>query len=145
SITNTCICSSAIGHSFLVANINGKLYLLDPSYRQFFYLNKEYQEMYIKGLKVKSFSPYHYALELNSKITIDFLTKGYMELTNEFAFVYGNSFAKTLTNVLDDYKFINIPGEVFIRSFLKGKESLRQYDYLEIKTNCEELDYLHRN
>ncbi|MEG2457950.1 MAG: hypothetical protein RSB41_03575 [Bacilli bacterium] len=139
-ITTSAIGPSVVGHSFIVASINNKLYLIDPSYRQFYFLDKTYEELYIKRLRIKSFSPYHYALELNKDIIEDFLSNGFMPLNADTAYVYGNSFVKTTTNVLDDYPFTNVNGEVFINSFLKGNELLRKYDYNEIEVLNKDND-----
>lgn len=135
-ITNKCIASNVIGHSFLVADFkeNG-LYLIDPSFIQFLYLDHTYEELYIKHIRIKSKSPFYYAKEINPKLLLSFLQKGFMKLNEESAFLYGNSFYRTLNSIDDQFVFEDISGKDLINQFLKGNELLRKYEYPEIELN----------
>lgn len=125
------------GHSFLLANFNDNLYLIDPAYVQFKY--DKTKDLYIKGLKCKSYSPYHYAQIINKEACDNLINKGYMPLTEENAFWYGNSFNKTKTNIPSDIEITEINGNTFIRSFLNGNEIPTRYD------EYEEISELERN
>lgn len=131
-ITNKCIMPNVVGHSFIVATINNKNYIIDPTFIQFACVN--YEELYINHLRIKSKSPFYYACKINRDYTSSLINNGYLELNEDTAYFYGNSFYHTLTNVKDDYKFIDIDGNTLINNFLNGDEILRKYDYDEIET-----------
>jgi len=139
-ITNKCITENIVGHSFIVADFEeygNKKYIIDPSYIQFLYLNDKEDDIYINDLRVKSKSPFYYAREINKDITSKFLKNGYMELNEENAFLYGNSFYKTKTGIPNSYEIPLINGKTYIHSFIKGNEVLRKYDYPEIETSIK--------
>lgn len=135
-ITNKSIREGIVGHSFIVADFKeygGGVYLIDPAFIQFYYLNDEMDDMYINNIRVKSKSPYYYANKIDSNLLNSLITKGYLELNEESAYFYGNSFYYTLVGIIKDYKIIPIPGSVYLNSFFKGKETLNTYDYDLIK------------
>lgn len=139
-ITNKCITENIVGHSFIVADFEefgDKKYIIDPSYIQFLYLNDKEDDMYINDLRVKSKSPFYYAHKINKDITNEFLKNGYMELNEENASLYGNSFYKTKVGINSSYEFPLISGKTYINSFTKGNEILRKYDYPEIETSVK--------
>lgn len=129
-ITNKCVMPNVVGHSFIVATINNNDYIIDPSFIQFAYI--EFNDMYINHLKVKSKSPIEYAINIDKDLTRTLMANGYMELNEESAYWYGNTFYHTLTNIKDDYKFKDIPGKELIEKFMEGNEVLRKYEYPEI-------------
>lgn len=133
SLTNKCIMPNVVGHSFIVATINNINYIIDPTFIQFACM--EFDDLYLNHFRVKSKSPFYYASIINKEKTISLISKGYLELNEETAYFYGNSFYYTLTNIKDDYVFKSINGNTFINSFLKGNEVLRNYDCEEIKTS----------
>lgn len=132
-ITNKCIMPNVIGHSFIIATINNKNYIIDPTFIQFKYLSTD--DLYINHLRVKSKSPYYYAININKELTNTLINKGYIILNEETGYFYGNSFYNTLTNIYDNYILNNINGKIYVNSFLKGNEILRNYGYEEINTN----------
>lgn len=132
-ITNKCVMPNVVGHSFIIANISNKNYIIDPSFVQFMHLNSDYDDLYINNFRIKSKSPYYYASKIDADMTSCLLEKGYLELNEESAYLYGNAFYRTMTNIPINYPFNNIDGQIFINSFLKGKETLRKYDYDEIE------------
>lgn len=129
-VTNKCVMPNVVGHSFIVATINNSNYIIDPAFIQFAFL--DFNELYINNLRIKSKSPFDYALKINKNMTKELVTHGYIKLTEQSAYWYGNSFYYTLTNIKDDYKFKDISGNLYVKSFLKGKERLHKYDYPEI-------------
>ena len=58
-----------------------------------------------------------------------------MKLNEESAFLYGNSFYRTLNSIDDQFVFEDISGKDLINQFLKGNELLRKYEYPEIELN----------
>ncbi|MBQ7139913.1 MAG: hypothetical protein IJO32_00235 [Bacilli bacterium] len=139
-ITNKSISDNIIGHSFIIADFSeygNKKYIIDPSYIQFLYSNDKDNDIYINDLRVKSKSPFYYAHKINKDITNEFLKNGYMELNEENAFLYGNSFYKTKTGIPSSYEIPLISGKVYMNSFIKGNEILRKYDYKEIETSIK--------
>lgn len=131
--THKCIMPNIIGHSFVVLNYSDNLYLIDPAYVQFKY-DDSYKDIYVEDIRVKSNSPYYYAKQIGGDIIEDLIDKGYMPLTQESAYLYGNSFYHTLLGIPKDYKFSNISGNVYIDAFKRGNDKLQQYSqYAEIK------------
>ena len=128
--TNKVISDNVTGHSFIVANISGTLYLIDPSFVQFKF--DESDEIIIKNIKCKAKSPYKYMIMIDEKIAELLSSKGYIKLDNYTAFVYGNSFYLTKTNIPSNIKLKPFTGEVLVRSFMKGNEPLRNYGYGDI-------------
>lgn len=132
-LTNSSIMPDVIGHSFITMTYNGQTYLIDPAFRQFKVNNREYRDLYINNSRCLSISPYETGIKINKKVIEELVSKGYLKLTNEIAKVYGDTFYHTLTGISPDYQFMDIPGDVYLNSFLKGHERLRKYDeYQEI-------------
>ena len=140
NITNKCVSSNVIGHSFVVASFrdyNQGDYIIDPSFIQFLYLNDDYDDLYINHLRIKSKSPFYYARAIDKELTLELLRKGYLKLTSRSAYLYGNCFLHTKVCISDDSVIDNIDGNIYINSFFKGNEQLRVYDYpdIEISSN----------
>ena len=139
-ITNRCVANNVVGHSFIVADFkeNG-LYIIDPTFIQFLYLDHEFKDLYINHLRIKSRSPFHYARQINPKLLLKFLQNGFIRLTEESAYLFGNSFYRTLTSVDDKFIFKDIDGKTLINQFLKGDEILKDYGYPEIKIKKKQV------
>lgn len=107
---------NATGHSFVVAVFNNKNYLIDPAFEQFYYNDDKYDDMVVNGIRVKSKSPFHYGFNINKDVINNLISKGYMELTDYNAFVYANSFYKTITGSdYDTQSFIE--GDILLNVF----------------------------
>ena len=143
--TQASITNSIIGHSFLTFQIlvEGKIknYLIDPTYIQFFkkdkcthnnyYVSPMYQDIVLitpdPGFFIKN----------EMKDSCNFLLNhGYIELTEEMARMYGDSFYNTKTGVsYSNLTYQTIPGSVYINSFMKDN------DYVsKTEKELEELD-----
>lgn len=131
-ITNKAVMPNVVGHSFIVAAINDNNYIIDPAFIQFALM--DFEELYINHLRIKPKSPIYYASLIDKEVTKSLLINGYVKLDERSAYLYGNCFYQTLTNVKDDYIFKNKEGRKYISEFLKGNEKLRKYDYDEIET-----------
>lgn len=125
------ISSTCTGHSFTIANIDDKLYLIDPAYIQFKY--DDTKDLYIKNIRCLSYSPYYYANKLNKEECSNLINNGYMPLTIDNAYWYGNSFYKTTTNIPSDFILSDIPGKTLIDSFILGNEKLHDYGYTSVE------------
>ena len=128
--TNKVISSQVVGHSFIVLNYNDNLYLLDPTYIQFKYINTK--DIYINSSRATSFSPYYYASILNKELITNFIELGYSELNTDFAYVYGNSFYFTMCGISEKTNLKALDGKVYINAFKKGNDELKKYNYEEI-------------
>ncbi len=136
NITNKCISKDIVGHSFIVISFkdyNNDMYIIDPTFIQFLYLDNEYYDYYINNLRIKSKSPFYYAKNIDKDLTLELLQKGYLKLTSRSAYLYGNSFLLTKTNIKKDTKINLESGNTYINNFLKGKELLRDYNYPNIE------------
>ena len=118
------ISSRITGHSFIVAKLNDEYYLIDPTFVQFKYLNEK--DLYIQNIRCISNSPYYYANIIDKNGCQDLIKKGYMKLTEQNAYWYGNCFYRTMTGINKDYTFMNINGKIIINSFTKANESLSE-------------------
>lgn len=126
------ISNGVVGHDFLVADINDVFYLIDPTFIQFKY--DKSNDLFIDNMKCKTYSPYHYAQIINKEACDNFIDKGYMELSLDNAFWYGNSFYRTKVGIPKDFKLMDINGDAFIKSFLLSDNPLSKYnEYKEIK------------
>ena len=67
------------------------------------------------------------------------LQNGFIRLTEESAYLFGNSFYRTLTSVDDKFIFKDIDGKTLIKQFLKGDEILKDYGYPEIELNKKQV------
>lgn len=130
-MTINVIVSDIVGHSFVTAHfiVNGveRIYLIDPTYQQFL-LKSEcskdkilYQE---KQFLIKP-APGYYIKEEDYPIVAEFISNGYAELTKEFATIYGDSFYNTqLGRVPTLFEHKSMPGNIYIKTFIKGNENL---------------------
>ncbi len=131
-ITNKVISENVIGHSFLVVSFKEygqDDYIVDPSFLQFLCLNDNYKDLYIHGLRVKSFSPFYYANNINKKLLLEFLKKNYMVLNENSAYLYGNAFMQTKVSIKEGTNIPYFDGIYFIDRFHLGSEKLRDYGY----------------
>ncbi len=123
------------GHNFSIVKLNvegeEKPYLLDPTYIQFFKKDKcQYNNYFFYPLKnpdrvLLTPNP-GYFIQEEDKDAAGFLLKyGYIELTKEYARMYGDSFYNTRTGVdARDLSFQSISGNIYINSFEKGNAQL---------------------
>ncbi len=124
-----------IGHSFLTAEINieGKnaIFLIDPSYRQFFTTDKCSKDYsYInKGVVLRTPHPGYYVAidnkdkENSCKKISEFLKDGYGLLDPYLAKIYSESFLNTKTNT-GSLSHSYIDGRMCINEFLKQNERI---------------------
>lgn len=107
-------------HSAIFVELENKLYLIDPTYRQFF-LEKNCQE---KSRRMNNstilinYDPGFYYLQ-NEKakpIALELLTNGYIEFTEEVAKVYGEAFKETMNCEVSKIKE-EISGKEYINKF----------------------------
>ena len=113
------------GHSLIVANINTtegeKIYLVDPTYIQFF--TKEGCDkskfVILKDKVCITPDPGYFISESNSEETVmPLLTDGYIELTDEVAKAYGDSFFQTKVGVTPNQMQYDVAtGSSYIRWF----------------------------
>lgn len=140
--TQKAITSDVLGHSFLIAdfvlNDEVKSFIIDPTFNQFFDIDKckESEFKIINGVVIKT--PYlgFFALkndEDSQSVIKDLLKFGYMELNEENAKIYGDLFYKTKTGKIN---FLNcnleMPGSIYIKGFKKSLSYLT-YTALELE------------
>lgn len=121
SDTTDTIDSKVIGHSIVIADFtknNQNLYLIDPTFLQFYCLSDKYKDLYIKDYKVTSKSPYEYAKKDINK-TNKLLENGYIEFDNDTIKWYCDSFYKTKVGRKDELIDINIPASIYLKSLIK--------------------------
>ena len=154
--THMAITNGVDGHSFTVVSLNvegeEKSYLLDPTYIQFFHTDKCQKSAYF----VSPLLPNQALLTPNAGYFIkeedmdaaNFLLRyGYIELTPEYARMYGDSFLNTKSGANpNNFVFQTIPGKVYINSFLAGKEKLSKSETelmhnSQLITPFQERDY----
>lgn len=132
SMTQNVITNDIVGHSFLTVQIlvDGKVqnYLLDPTYIQFFKNEKCSQNNYYvsplyKDVILLTPDPGFFIEKKYINTAKSLLDHGYMLLTEENAEMYGNSFYNTKTGgSYSKNSYQTIPGDVYINSFIHGKE-----------------------
>ena len=132
--THNVITSQIDGHSFIVITLNvegeDKSFLLDPTYIQFFHKDKCQRDNYFVSPmypdKVLLTPDAGFFIKEEDKEPVDFLLKyGYIELTEEYARIYGDSFLNTKTGTNPStLRYQSMPGRIYIKSFLKGNEPL---------------------
>lgn len=130
--THMAIVPGVVGHSFTTVEINvegeEKLFLLDPTYIQFFKKEKCQHSNYITSPlipnKVLITPDPGYFIKEEDKDPIEFLLKyGYIELTPEYARIYGDSFYNTKPGEnLQNIEFKSLPGIAYINAFSKSTE-----------------------
>ena len=132
--THNVITSQIDGHSFVVITLNvegeDKSFLLDPTYIQFFHKDKCQRDNYFVSPmypdKVLLTPDAGFFIKEEDKEPVDFLLRyGYIELTEEYARIYGDSFLNTKTGTNPStLRYQSMPGSIYIKSFLKGNEPL---------------------
>ena len=143
--TQNSITNNITGHSFitleLIVNNESKYYLLDPTYIQFFKINKCNKDAYFihpiyKNHVLLTPDPGFFIQE-NMKENAKFLLNhGYIELNEKTAQMYGDSFYNTKTgNNPNPYKFNSIPGSIYLNAFTKGYTQLSKTEQELIDNN----------
>ena len=69
--------------------------------------------------------PGYFIKEEDMQIVNILLSKGYIELNEDFARIYGDSFLNTKRGYNDINVYKTIPGKVYINSFIKGNEKIQ--------------------
>lgn len=154
--THSAITNSIVGHSFLTLQLlvdeKIKNYLIDPTYIQFFKKNKcttnnYYISPMYKDIVLITPDPGFFIKEEMKELCKFLLNHGYMELTEESARMYGDSFYNTKTGISYSNKtYQTIPGSVYINSFIKGSEPVSRTEEeleeitLNIKLFKEQLE-----
>ena len=113
------------GHSLIIANINTtegeKIYLVDPTYIQFFTKDGCSKERFIilRDKICKTPDPGFFILENNNEeIIMPLLTDGYIKLTEDVAKAYGDSFYQTKVGVTPNQMQYDVAtGRSYIRWF----------------------------
>lgn len=150
-MTQNVITNNIIGHSFLVINLSvdnqSTIYLIDPTYIQFFTKEKcsdfKYfiNPNYPYNILITPDPGYFIKKEDISKIS-NLINQGYEVLTEDIARIYGDSFYNTKTGEFDK-NFKSIPGNIYINAFLKGKENIsKTLEELEESNLNIELIYI---
>lgn len=132
--TESAIVSAIDGHSFITITLNvegeDKHFLLDPTYIQFFHKDKCQKENYFISPmypdKILLTPDAGFFIKEEDKEPVEFLLKyGYIELTEEYARIYGDSFLNTKTGTNPStLRYQSMPGNIYINSFISGKEKL---------------------
>lgn len=122
------------GHSFLCARFlvenKEELYLLDPTYIQFFKEENCNKNKYFVSEKYDNKvlitpDPGYFIRESQKENVKFLLDHGYSILNEEIAKMYGDSFINTRRGVkVEDCDYVSLPGKFYIDSFLKGNEVL---------------------
>lgn len=143
--TQNVITQGVEGHSFTVITLNvegeDRNYLVDPTYIQFFHQEKCNKTNYFVSPlfpdKILLTPHPGFFIKEEDKEATDFLLRyGYIELTPEYARIYGDSFLNTKTGENPkELKFKTIPGEIYINAFKKGKEKLSKTENELAKTS----------
>ena len=111
---------TCIGHSFLIVNIQGKCFIVDPSFRQF--LTKESCDIKnfntINDMVVKAPAPGFFMIrsEEGKELAKILIQNGFIMLNEEIAKIYGDSFYYTKTGYLD---YSDIPADIYLNMLLK--------------------------
>ena len=140
--TGKAITDDILGHSFLLADFTvdgeNKTYILDPTYNQFFDVNKcsENNFKVINGIVVQTPDLGYFALRSDEKtqnVVKNLIRSGYIELTESNAKIYGDLFYKTKVGNINYFNTkLEMSGSVYIKSFKKSEARLTYTDeYLE--------------
>lgn len=136
--TNMDISLEVLGHNFIVCFINDEVFLLDPTYNQFFDESKCTKENFKieNGMISKTADPgFFVALEKeeDQEMVCDFLEKGYGLLTEDLARVYGNSFYGTKALIpIKEFDIKGYSGPFYIKRFITSQGRLTtSYETLE--------------
>ena len=143
--TGKAITNDILGHSFLLADftVDGevKTYILDPTYNQFFDVDKcsENNFKIINGIVVKTPDLGYFALksdENSQNVVKNLMRCGYMELTEANAKIYGDLFYKTKVGSINYFNTkLEMSGSIYIKSFKKSEARLTYTEEM-----LEELD-----
>lgn len=143
--THKAIVSGVVGHSFTTIKINvegeEKLFLLDPTYIQFFKKDKCQQSNYLTSpvfpnTVLVTPDPGYFIKDEDKEPTEFLLKYGYIELTSEYARMYGDSFYNTKPGEnLQNIEFRSLPGSAYINAFSKNTEVLSKTETELINAN----------
>lgn len=132
--TQSTIAPKVAGHNFSVINLlvegEERAYLLDPTYIQFFTQDTCNASNYVVSAKNKNLilltpSPGYFIKEEDQDAADFLLRYGYIELTDEYAKMYGDSFYNTDRGLkLNPTEFKSLPGTMYKKSFKSGAEPL---------------------
>jgi len=128
--TQKAITKNIEGHSFLVVELNvsgqKRLFLLDPTYIQFFKKEDCLREKYliINDKIVIAPKPGYFIKEQDHEYAKYLICHGNAALNDAVAMMYGNSFYNTKVGEYyhssDNTTFKSMPGSVYIRAFSKN-------------------------
>ena len=132
--TGKAITNDILGHSFLLADftVDGevKTYILDPTYNQFFDVDRcnENNFKIINGVVVKTPDLGYFALksdENTQNVVKSLIRSGYIELTESNAKIYGDLFYKTKVGNINYFNTkLEMAGSIYIKSFKKSEGRL---------------------
>lgn len=124
--TQSAIDANVEGHNFnivkLRVNDEDRDYIVDATYRQFFLKDncQDSKFIVINGVVVVSAHPGYFILKKDYPLVREFLYHGYMEMNEETAKIYGDSFFQTKTNIpKDSVRMYRLPGGSYMTLFLK--------------------------
>ena len=136
--TGKAITDDILGHSFLLADFTvdgeNKTYILDPTYNQFFDVDKcsENNFKIINGIVVQTPDLGYFALrsdENSQNVVKRLIRSGYIELTESNAKIYGDLFYKTKVGNINYFNTkLEMSGLVYIKSFKKSEARLTYTD-----------------
>lgn len=131
--TQDIIDNDVTGHSILIVSLNNKNYLVDPTYSQFFLKENCSKENYMinheRRMVLLAPDPGYYYLTNPSHIKVakEIIENGVIELTEETAKIYFDSFNKTKRGYSGYLNLTNeameISGQVYLNSIAKLKEN----------------------
>lgn len=131
--TQDIIDNDVTGHSILIVSLNNKNYLVDPTYSQFFLKENCSKENYMinheRRMVLLAPDPGYYYLTNPSHIKVakEMIENGVIELTEETAKIYFDSFNKTKRGYSGYLNLTNeameISGQVYLNSIAKLKEN----------------------
>jgi len=133
-MTQNVITNDIVGHSFsilkLVVDGEEKLFLLDPSYIQFFINKRCQKENYFLASDFSNYvllspDPGYFIKEEDKELVDCLLNHGYIEFDENFARIYGDSFLNTKRGFKDFNSYQTILGKIYLNSFLKGNEKIQ--------------------
>lgn len=148
-MTQSVITDSIEGHSFvtivLIVEDEEKIFLLDPTYIQFFKkenctADKLFVSPKFPDKVLLKPHPGYYIKDEDKEVASYLLNHGHILLNERVARMYGDSFYNTKTGVSPNEPFVSMSGNIYLRSFLKGKENLSKTEEeliangLDIKT-----------
>lgn len=132
--TQKAITENILGHSFLISDfvIDGinKSYIIDPTFNQFFGVDKcsESNFKVLNGIMLKTPDLGYFALKMDNNvqnIVKNLLRSGFILLNEKNAKVYGDLFYKTNTGSVNYFNSkLEMPGYVYIKGFKKSDAKL---------------------